>query len=305
MQLRNIVLAAALSLAGFSAHAGDFTNVPTRGTPGPATLVAGVQNQNSDRLYLEVPDLVPSQVPGSPPIPGISFADVANLIPSTIYYNAKTTAPPRVVTGSGVLSLLDYRVTPDITLPVVNANGVPTGEEGAVGDLYDFVFRDSRDNKLVFGTRILLGVNSGQLANVGNSELNFVYRHGFEGYEAAAAWLFVANDLRLYEVGRTASVSFTSAPYNEDVIRMKSDISVLEGNPFSGLYLVKTDADAYTTEAIGVSYFQAGEEGQAIVGRSVAGFVPFTTPVPEPSEYAMFLAGLGLIGLVARRRMRA
>jgi hypothetical protein len=30
----------------------------------------------------------------------------------------------------------------------------------------------------------------------------------------------------------------------------------------------------------------------------------FTTPVPEPESYAMFLAGLGLMGAVARRRQR-
>jgi len=27
-----------------------------------------------------------------------------------------------------------------------------------------------------------------------------------------------------------------------------------------------------------------------------------STPVPEPESYAMFLAGLGLLGVVARRR---
>lgn len=33
------------------------------------------------------------------------------------------------------------------------------------------------------------------------------------------------------------------------------------------------------------------------------GFAPIAAPVPEPSEYAMFLAGLGMVGFVARRRM--
>lgn len=303
MQLRNIVLAAALSLAGFSAHAGDFTNVPTRATPGPATLVAGGQNQATDKLYLEVRDTFVS--PGVI-IPGLSFADAAKLIPSSIDYNARATAQPRQVIATGVLTLLDYRVTNDITLPVVGSNGQPTGAADKIGDLYDFVFRDSRDDKLVFGTRILLGQTEEQLGNVGNSELNFVYRYGFDGFDAAAAWLFIDNDLRLYEAARTDSFSFTSQPYNEDVIRLKSDISVLEGNPFSGLYLIKTDAEFYTLDDIGVGYYQAGEEGQAVVGNSLAGFVPSNTPpVPEPSEYAMFLAGLGLICLVARRRMRA
>ncbi|SOD40459.1 PEP-CTERM sorting domain-containing protein [Nitrosovibrio sp. Nv4] len=36
----------------------------------------------------------------------------------------------------------------------------------------------------------------------------------------------------------------------------------------------------------------------------VADNVTFTTPVPEPEAYAMMLAGLGLMGLVARRRRK-
>ncbi|MRR49878.1 MAG: PEP-CTERM sorting domain-containing protein [Rhodocyclaceae bacterium] len=32
---------------------------------------------------------------------------------------------------------------------------------------------------------------------------------------------------------------------------------------------------------------------------------PFTAPVPEPEAYAMMLAGLGLLRLLARRKMSA
>jgi hypothetical protein len=39
------------------------------------------------------------------------------------------------------------------------------------------------------------------------------------------------------------------------------------------------------------------------------GYEPFhgyvTTPVPEPTTYAMLLGGLGLMGVVARRRKSA
>jgi hypothetical protein len=35
----------------------------------------------------------------------------------------------------------------------------------------------------------------------------------------------------------------------------------------------------------------------------IDGFAPIAAPVPEPSQYAMFLAGLGMAGLVARRHM--
>lgn len=40
-------------------------------------------------------------------------------------------------------------------------------------------------------------------------------------------------------------------------------------------------------------------------GFSGTGNVSFTTPVPEPDTYAMMLAGIGLLGFMARRRRRA
>lgn len=301
MLVNRLGLVVAMSLSS-GVWAGDFTNVPTRNTPGPATLVAGIQNPNADRLYIE------AAFDGQTSAELITYLDpgtYGNFVPSLITYNAKSTTRPYPVVGTGTLSLLDFQVTRNIGLPVVDAGGDETGEFDLIGDLYDFVFRDSRDNSLVFGTRVVLGVSDEQLENVGNSELNFLYRYGFTGFSAAAAWMFLDNDLRLYEVGRTASFSYSSQAYDEDVIRMKSDISVSEGNPFSGLFLVKTDAQYYTLSDRGVGYYQAGEEGQAIVGNALSGFVPTNTPpVPEPTEYAMFLAGLGLVAAAARRRLR-
>lgn len=40
-------------------------------------------------------------------------------------------------------------------------------------------------------------------------------------------------------------------------------------------------------------------------GNSGTGSVSFTTPIPEPDTYAMMLAGLGLLGFMARRRRAA
>ena len=38
------------------------------------------------------------------------------------------------------------------------------------------------------------------------------------------------------------------------------------------------------------------------IGRPVGQFGPAVTPVPEPSEWAMMLAGLALVGFIVRRR---
>jgi len=195
-------------------------------------------------------------------------------------------------TGTGTLTLLDWSVTRDVAL----LPGVPQA------DIFDFVYRDSSDGKLVFGTRYLNFVDN-------NQEANYLYRAGFTGYSAAAAWTFSTDyDLRLYQAGFTSSVSLSASsfPYDPDVVRQKGDFSVSEGNPWSGLFLVKTNAEYYTLGSKAIGYFQAGEEGQAVAGGFIGGFVASSTPpvtsVPEPETYGMMLAGLALMGFVARRR---
>ena len=284
MLLKKAMFALVAGAFAAPALAGDFKNLP--GPVPPATTVAAVSGSNSpnaDQLYLEAQSF--------------TFLDAAQLIPQTIEYNAIATTGtlPRAVTGSGTLSLLAHQVTEDILVG---------GEE--YGNLYDFVFRDSRDNKLVFGTRVMLGVEDDQAQD---GELNFLFRHGFkEGattFSAAAAWLFQTDsDLRLYNVARTGSTSLTAAKvYDPDTVRLQSDVNKQEGNPYSGLFLLKTDALHYTTASGAVGVFQAGEEGQPAVGADFAGFVPTNTaPVPEPSTWALLAGGLGMVGFAARRR---
>jgi hypothetical protein len=275
MKLKTLTAAAAVALASTAAVAGDFVELPQTGA-----LITGANNANTDRLYVEAQQIE-------------TLASDSNVFTS-ISYTAFVRPPgqPRQDTGSGTLTLLDHRVTLDVEL---------NGEE--IGHLYDFVFRDSRDNKLVFGMRTLLGVDPEHLDD---AELNFLYRYGFEEngitFSAAAAWLFTSDfDLRMYNAGRTASTSLTGAtPFDADTIRMQSDVNLSEGNPFSGLFLIKTDAETYTVGSRALGLFQAGEEGQPRVGVDVAGFVP--APIPEPSTYAMLLGGLGLLGVIARRR---
>lgn len=281
--VKKIAMAVMLAALATTAHAGNFTALTngdgTNLTAANGGLKAGANNANADRFYLETT--------GASYLSGFDDTNVnGEVVAETLNYRAFS---GRTTLATGTLTLLDWQVTRNVNL----LTGTPQFT------IFDFVYRDSLDNKLVFGSRFLNVVDN-------NQEVNFAFRHGFTGFDAAVAWTFSTDfDLRMYEAGRTDDYSFnTTVPYDADAIRMKADISVTEGNPWSGLYLVKTNSE-YFTMGDALSIYQAGEEGQAVVGNTISGFVPTNDPtvaIPEPESFAMMLAGLGLMGFVAARR---
>lgn len=166
-----------------------------------------------------------------------------------------------------------------------------------IGTFSDFVFRDSSDNRLVFGGRLAL-------TDV-DAEINDIFRGGFTGYSAATAWTFRTDlDLRLFSAARTNTGLLQGADvFNPDVVNMRSDINVSEGNPNTGWYFIKTNAPFYALGDDVIRFRQAGEEGQPVVQSIIDGFVP--SAIPEPHEYAMLLAGLAMLALVAKRKHKS
>jgi hypothetical protein len=195
------------------------------------------------------------------------------------------------------------------------------------GVVQDAVFRDSTDNRLVFGTRVVMDpalVDAG-LQDLGfapgtgtNSEANDIFRYGFDGFDVAVAWTpATANDLRMFSgaftnTGRRVDGVGLDANYDPNAIGMGTDVSIDEGNPQTGWFLNKVLNDnvgfAVFANAIGIN-----EERARGVPTSdptfndlprflaqVDGFAPVVVPVPA----AVWLLGSAIAGMagVARRR---
>ncbi|MDO9163101.1 MAG: PEP-CTERM sorting domain-containing protein [Methylococcaceae bacterium] len=276
------LLATAFFASATASQAGNFVPL-TDGVSGLLStanggIITGSTNSNADKLYIETSA---SYLSGYDPS-NTSGEVVADSLSYRAFSGTNTIS-------TGTLTLLDWQVTRDVTLGLPNQF-----------DYFDFVYRDSADNNLVFGTRAL-----NQLDN--NEEVNFLYRYGFTGLETASAWTFSTDDdLRQYQAARTDSISTSTSnlSFDADAVRQRSDVSLSEGNPWSGLFLVKTNASDYILGDKAIGFAQAGEEGQAVVRGYIGGFVP-TAVVPLPGTFALIATGLGFLGLSARRGKKA
>lgn len=143
-----------------------------------------------------------------------------------------------------------------------------------VGTLIDQVLLDASVNRLVFATRLVLDATVAGVQNV--YEVNDFLRRGFTGVAVEAGWTRASDrDLRMYAAARTSTLFGQGTRlYDPDVVLMQSDINVSEGNPWSAVNMLRTDAAFFDTRADGISLFQGGEEGQPLNLVTLAGFAP-------------------------------
>lgn len=223
---------------------------------------------------------------------------------------------PLRVEGSGINALdplyLDFGPLPARFVELAAAQTTVMDEESGLelGTFYDRVFRDTTDSMLIFASRLELTRDENDFSPF---EVNDIQRAGFTGYGAAVAWWDQTGaDFRLKSAARTAQGlvrnddgSNTPDTYDPDIIDMRTDVSGPEDAYQSGWYLIKTDATEFRWMESGVNVYTANEDVSAeIVDRWINGYAP-AAPVPEPSDYALLLAGLGVLHLVVRRRTRA
>lgn len=278
------VVATAMAPAAF---AGGFVELPNGalGTAAPclnSVRCNGVNNVAVDPFYI---------APGA--ITGTTTVTVG-------VGGAATTRTVNIHDFPTQFTLLDSRVT---SFSITSTGGP------YAGTFFDYVFVDTTTDTLVFGSRLEM---------IGLSEANDIFRRGFADYETEVAWTRIyssssGNDLRLYSAARSevglkggADPLPGTANYSNDVVDLRSDVNQAERNPFSGLYLIRTDAtlaNGYSFVADAAAIRQAGEEGQAVLTLNFQAFAPNPiAAVPEPATYAMLASGLLLIGVHVRRR---
>ncbi|MCB5188090.1 PEP-CTERM sorting domain-containing protein [Methylobacillus caricis] len=247
------------------------------------------------------------------------FVDVLNTGERTPGSTNNSATDPFFLTG-GIPSTWTQQasVTTSVYSPINNSI--------QVGNFIDTVWIDATTNQLIIGSyfQLLPNYPTGNIHGGGGiSEINSIVRTGFSDVDTiSAAWYFADGIYSGAEGGyrlRDPSRSGYQASYNDaaaasgayldlDKVAIRTDVSIGEDNPNSGIYFLSVDASQYTYEfgsnAIGIIQGASTNEGGR-VGQEIwlSGFrVAEVAAVPEPSEYALMLIGLGMMGFVARRR---
>jgi hypothetical protein len=208
---------------------------------------------------------------------------------------------------------LTNSVTTDVYSPVAG------NTSQIVGQFVDSLWYESSSNSYIIGTYFQLTDD-----NYGITEINSIVRTGFADYtgDLSAAWTYASGiysgaepGYRLRDPSRSdyiasynATTAGTGAYFDADKVAIRTDVSMGEDNPNSGLYLIKFSADnavvEWTANAVHIVQGASSNEGGRIrQDMWLSGFA--VTMVPEAETYAMFLAGLGMMGAIVRRRKSA
>ncbi|WP_018410426.1 PEP-CTERM sorting domain-containing protein [Methyloversatilis thermotolerans] len=193
-----------------------------------------------------------------------------------------------------------------------------------VGTLYDRVYGNGAGS-YIFGVRINLNDNTWDSTNL-TFEVNDIFRSGFSGATALSGGYSKVDvsgvtDEYARSIGRSSKgLNETGVgSYDANWVRFETDVNVEDPDDTSPgtsawYWVVVSGASGYTTGEDAIRLWEAGEEDQTQISLYFDGYVPTYSgarlaaatlaPVPEPTEYAMFLAGLGVLGVMARRRTR-
>jgi hypothetical protein len=183
-------------------------------------------------------------------------------------------------------------------LGMSSASAVVIWDESINGDLF---YSDAAQNigNLQFGTNTLLGSgylirNNGVLVGVDVDEAFFTLAAGLQIDSMTSVLTFLSESPgSVLQTRYTALISPSSS--NIFVVDMVSNVTSIDLLPYNtaGSFLFATGGGGASTPDNTEIYWN----WKADINVSSV-----MSPVPEPQTYAMLLAGLGLIGFMARRR---
>lgn len=111
----------------------------------------------------------------------------------------------------------------------------------------------------------------------------------------------------VYQIGNAGYAGILKYNSSDDLVGINRAGTIANDSYATGLNLVRIGAGA-TGTAVG-SYTPYADNGNALrafldlnQGSATFGQLTIAAPVPEPESYAMLLAGLGVMGAIARRR---
>lgn len=163
-------------------------------------------------------------------------------------------------------------------------------------------------NKII-GALALIGVSSGVMAATWGVHDASEYSQTLVTGVAAASAVKDVFSFSLLGNNNVTTTSFTFPIATYTLVDAK--VELFSGNAMSSVSLGSFSVDPFLGGSKLFSNLSAGNYFYEVTGlASNAGAyyyslssVAVSAPVPEPEGYAMLLAGLGLIGMIARRRM--
>lgn len=230
----------------------------------------------------------------------------------------------RFTTFAGAVSGYTQVATRSVNITARNQIGNTFGQTVTIGSIQERVYRQGTSTNFIFASKLnLTNIDWDTLTpGVQTFEVNDIQRAGFLNRGASVAFFMSGNsDETLWQAARTnVGLNWVAGdPANPgnplNYIDFRTDLNggidddgSSKNN--SAWSFIKVQASGFAVQNSVYRLWEGGEEGQKhwasnlISGYAPTGTVFATPPVPEPSEYAMMIAGLGMLAFVVRRRQQ-